>query len=225
MTGVRPRSKLKMADVKIILDDFRLSYLFDIEDPIPESRLANELESQDFKVVRQRYIVAPPLRAVLLNMASHRGTSVIYQKETIPAFIGVAGKDVLEVKKSFDKLQHVLGRIDSTILDRSTGVEMVTTTKVFSRKLPEETIPSLASRKIDLFQNLIGGTPKLFTAQVASEAEDKRWFVRIEPLLRSPKYYFITLTYQDSKPDMAKVIDLADRSEKMIEQIIDIVES
>lgn len=214
----------RLSDLKIILDDFRLSYLFDIEDPVPENRLASELESRDFKVAKQRYIVAPPLKAVLLNLATYKGTSVMYQKDSIPSFIGVAGKDIVGVKDCFDTLREILNQIDSTVLIRSNGIEMVTTTKVFSRSIPSEVIPSLGSKKIEQLREVVGGNPAINNVEIVSKDGDKTWLITIAPLLRSPKYFWLRLTYQDLKPDMARVLDLAEQSENMIEKIIGTIE-
>lgn len=104
---------------KVILDDFRISYIFDVEEPIAEDGLSRILEERGFKVIKQRYIVAPPIRAVLWNLATLRNTSILYQKESIPSFVGASGKDKRQVLETFGILQNVLVNIDPSILQRS----------------------------------------------------------------------------------------------------------
>jgi hypothetical protein len=209
---------------KVILDDFRVSYVFDVEDPIPEDDLTKALEERGFKVNKQRIITAPPIRAVLLNLATYKHTSVMYQKEGIPSFIGAAGKDKRQVLDTFDILQNILVNLDPTCLRRSSTIEMVSTTKVFGEKLPEEVIAMLASSKVPKFEPIFGSKMRMVTTSFASpiEPDKPEWFVRIEPLFRSPRYYFVQLVYRDHR--LANVLDISQKGEDIIRDVVDALE-
>src|SRR6266511_2103530 len=141
-------------DVKVILDEFRISHIFDIEEPIPEGPLVAGLEKRGYAIIRERVISHPPIRAILLNIASKNNVKVTYQKETIPTYVGVAGKVRTEVLKQFDTLDNVLTEIDPTLHTRQTSTESIFSAKVFGRSSPSETISSFATESVSKFDKL-----------------------------------------------------------------------
>lgn len=74
------------------MDDFRISHVFDIEEPVPERDLSQALQNKGYKIISDRVINHPPIRAVILNMATKNNVNITYQKESIPSYIGALVK-------------------------------------------------------------------------------------------------------------------------------------
>lgn len=102
---------------------------------------------------------------------------------------------------------------------------MVATAKVFGEKLPDASIPKLASGDSPTFESVLGSPMKLYTAsfKAGGEHDQPEWFVRIEPLFVSPRYYFVQLTCRDKK--LSTVMDASQKTEEFIKNIVSTIES
>ena len=208
--------------IKIIIDDFRISDIFDIEEPVPERELANALQERSFKVTHDRVITHPPIRAIILNIATKNNVNVIYQKESIPSYIGVAGRDKKEVIKQFELLNSILTNIDPTIQGRYIDIEMVISAKVFGNDLPYNTIGSLCSIDASRFDNLFQTPMKPFYITFESKESLPYYSLTLAPLARSPRYYYVQLVNRNK--ELAKVVEFSEQTEDIINGAIALLE-
>jgi len=213
-----------LTKIKIIIDDFRISHIFDIEEPIPENELANTLQSRGYKVINDRVIMHPPIRAVMLNMAQKNNVNIIYQKETIPSYIGTSGRDQREVLKQFDILNSILTELDPTLHGRHTSTEMVMSAKVWGKFLPSQTLPSLAAKDTSKFSKLFEHPVKTTSiTMVGSDSKsESHYSISFSPLYRSKRYYYVQLVNRDK--DLKKVLEFADKGQEVISDAISILE-
>lgn len=210
--------------IKVIIDDFRISHIFDIEDPIPEKNLTEELQSRQFRIVNDRIISHPPIRAIILTLATKNNVNVIYQKESIPSFIGTSGKDMREVLNQFDVLNNILTKIDATLHGRHTSTEMILQAKVFGEFIPSEIIPKVITTGDSRFNKIFGDplTTQSITMHTDARKSESYDSIHIAPLARSPRYYFVQLVHRDK--DLTKVVEFAKQGEQLIKEAITLLE-
>lgn len=213
-----------MADIKIIVDDFRISHVFDIEEPIPERDLSQALQNHGYKIISDRVINHPPIRAVILNMATKNNVNVTYQKESIPSYIGVTGKDKREVLNQFDILNNILIQLDPTINGRQTSTEMLMAAKVFGKSIPTETLANTATSDASKFNKVFGVPMKTSTISYshADKTSEAYTSVTFAPLYRSPRYYWVQLVHRNK--DLTNVTKFANNGEQFIKEAISILE-
>jgi hypothetical protein len=216
--------RLELTKTKVIVDDFRISHIFDIEDPVPERTLTEALQRHQYKVINDRVISHPPIRAVILNLATKNNVNIVYQKESIPAYIGTAGRDMHEVFNQFDILNNILSQIDPTLHGRHVSTEMILSTKVFGDLLPNDTITKLAKSDNQKFSKLFG--KPLQTLNITMQDDDRTSesynSIHIAPLYRSPRYYFVQLVHRSK--DLSEVVSFAKKGEQVIKDAVSILE-
>lgn len=180
---------------KFTVDDFRIAYVFDIEEPITEEKLAAGLEGKGFTVQKNRYISSSnmPVRITILNIANKGRISVLYQKDDTPTFIGLSGKDTNEVLKQFEVLGNLLQQLDPFLLQQKRYIEAVITAKVWTQSTPGKEIPKLGGDAIKKLADSSGTNLKLISAVISPEGSSslEGWQMKIEQLIRNPKYYFV----------------------------------
>jgi len=215
---------IELGQIKIVIDDFRISHIFDIEEPIPEHELAAELTKRGYKVINDRVITHPPIRAVLLNLATINHVNISYQKESIPSYIGTSGKDKREVLKQFDILSSILMNIDPTVPSRYTAIEAVLSAKVFGKELPANSLPKFGAKDVSKFNSLFDRpfTTRSFTFHSADKTSESFYSLFFAPLNRSPRYYYVQLVIRDK--DLKKVQNLSDKGEETIKDAIGLLE-
>ena len=213
-----------MADIKIIVDDFRISHVFDIEEPVPEQELSEALQKHGYKIISDRVINHPPIRAIILNMATKNNVNITYQKESIPSTLGTTGKDKREVLNQFDILNNILTQLDPTLHGRQTSTEMIMAVKVFGKSIPEETLKTIATSDASRFDKVFGRPMKTSTISYSHADENSELFTSITfaPLYRSPRYYWVQLVHRDE--DLTNVTKFANNSEQFIKEAISILE-
>jgi len=211
--------------MKVIIDDFRMSHLFDIEEPIPEKDLVESLQKHGYNVINDRVISHPPIRAVILNIATKNNVNITYQKESIPSYIGAAGKDMKEVLKQFDILNNILTQIDPTLHGRHTSTEMIAIAKVFGDSFPTETLPLIASNDASKFTKLFNEPLKTESITMSSRNVTSETFnsLHIAPLYRSLRYYFVQLVHREK--ELSKVVEFSKQTEQIIKDSVTILES
>lgn len=211
---------------KFTVDDFRIAYVFDIEEPIPEDKLSKGLEERGFSVQKNRYISSPnlPIRITILNIANKGKISVMYQKDSIPSFLGISGKDTNEVLKQFEVLENLLQYTDPFILQQKKSIEAVVTAKLWSDKIPANEIPKMGGGVVKTFGSALGANMRLISGVIAPESnkEDEGWWLRIEQLAGNPKYYFIQ--YVRRGLDKKQILSDSYASGEFIVNVIDLLE-
>lgn len=211
--------------IKVIVDDFRISHIFDIEEPVVEKDLIQALEKHQYKVINDRVISHPPIRAVILNIATKNNVNITYQKESIPSYIGAAGKDMREVLNQFDILNNLLTQIDATLQGRHTSTEMILAAKVFGDTLPNDTIPIIASNDAPKFTKIFDEPLKTESITMSSKNINSESYnsIHIAPLYRSPRYYYVRLVHREK--ELNKVVDFSKRAEQIIKDTISLMEA
>lgn len=215
-----------VAEIKVTIDDFRISHLFDIEEPIPEPSLVKILSDRGYRTINQRVFDHPPIHATLLSLAAKNHVTILYQKDAIPSYIGAAGRDKREVLKQFDDLSSILTEVDPTVQQRYTSIEAVLTTKVFGRKLPSVSLPTFASKDASAFNKLFGEQPmetRSFTLHNHNARESGiSYSLTFSALNRSPRYYFIQLVCRAK--DMSKAEEFSRKGEQIIKDAVSMLE-
>lgn len=213
-----------MGQIKVVIDDFRISHIFDIEEPIPEHELAAKLTQRGYKVINDRVITHPPIRAVLLNLATIKHVTVTYQKESIPSYIGTAGKDKREVLKQFDNLTSIIMEVDPSVSGRYTSIESVLSTKVFGRTLPVKSLLKFGAKDVSKFNKLLDRplTTRSFVLNSSDKNSESYYSLSFSPLNRSPRYYYVQLVIRDK--ELKKVQDFSNKGEEIIKDAIESLE-
>ena len=216
-----------VVEIKVTIDDFRISHLFDIDEPVPENILTDILSARHYKIVNQRVIDHPPIRATIINLAAINHVNIMYQKDSIPSYIGVSGKDKREVLKQFDTLSSILTEVDPTVQQRYTMIEVVLIAKVWGRDLPEKSIPKFAFKDSSLFNKIFGEELPMkmwsFVLQNYNAKEvDVGYSIIFSPLLRSRRYYYVQLVCRTK--DMLKAEEFAKNGEQIIKDAVSILE-
>lgn len=211
---------------KIFIDDYRISFVFGQQDPFVEDDLRSLLEKRGFKATGPRVINAPPFRAVRADIAKKGDVSVLYDNET--SFVGVAGRSLKEVRRNFDVLGKLLRKLDRIMFNKQKYVELVLRSRVWTKKDPQKAIIDfLGMNGAEPFKNLFEKDVRPFGVRIVTEdltiMDNPNWFeLRIEPLIRNPRYYFIQLIYRNENG--TKTLNIADRTEEIVFQAIKIVE-
>lgn len=210
--------------MKVMIDDFRISHIFDIEEPISEKDLVESLQKHNYKVINDRIISHPPIRAVILNIATKNSVNISYQKESIPSYIGAGGKDMKEVLNQFDVLNNLLTQLDPTLHGRHASTEMVLAVKVFGDSVPTDTIPTLARSDTSKFTKIFNEPLKTESITMSSKNVTSESFnsIHIAPLYRSPRYYYVQLVHREK--DLTKVVEFSKRAEQIIKDAITALE-
>lgn len=201
--------------------------MFDFQDPFVEEDLKSLLKKRKFKVeTKSRFIEAPPFRAVRADIAKKGSVSVLYDNEI--SYVGVAGQSFKEVKGNFTILSRILKELDPITYGKQRSVELIFKGRIWTKKDPQKTITNfMKTEKMDLFKNIFEKGIRPFTIRVVTEdhriKDNPNWFsLRIEPLIRNPRYYFLELVYRNE--DVSMTLKIADKIEEIITSSIEAVE-
>lgn len=212
---------------KIFVDDYRISIVFSFPDPFIEDDLKALLKKRGFKVeTGSRIIEAPPFRAVKADIAKKGNVSVLYDNEL--SYVGVAGRSFKGVQGNFIVLSEVLKELDPITLNKQRGVELLLRARVWTKKDPQKSIADFVkTEKMKGFKDIFEKEIRPFTVRVVTEdskiLDNPNWFsLRIEPLIRNPRYYFLGLVYRNE--DVSKILNIANKIEQIISQSIEVVE-
>jgi len=212
---------------KIFVDDYRISFVFGFQDPFVEDDLKDVLTKRGFKVEPgSRIIEAPPFRAVRADIAKKGNVSVLYDNDI--SYVGIAGRSFKEVLEDFNALGRVLKELDSITFDKQSYVELVLRARVWTKKDPQQTIASFhKAENVQPFAEVFGKGVRPFAVRVVTEEpriiDNPNWFsLRIEPMIRNPRYYFVELVYRNEK--VSKTLSIAEKIEQVISRSIEIIE-
>jgi len=212
---------------KRFIDDYRISFVFGFQDPFVEDDLRSLLKKRKFKVeTKSRIIEAPPFRAVRTDVAKKGNVSVLYDNEI--SYVGVAGQSFKEVRANFAILGRILKELDPITYSKQRSVELIFKGRVWTKKDPQKTITNfMKTEKMDLFKNIFEKGIRPFTVRVVTEdhriKDNPNWFsLRIEPLIRNPRYYFLELVYRNE--DVSMTLKIADKIEEIIASSIETIE-
>lgn len=212
---------------KILIDDFRVSDVFAISDPFIEEDLKAALKTKGFDIdLGPKIISTTPIRAIRSDIAKKGDISILYDNET--SFIGVVGKSFRQVTDQFEVLEGVLSELDPIMLSNKKYTELWLRSHIWTKKDPQKTIPEfLKDTKYDAFSAILGRKIRPFTIRVATEdqtiMDNPNWFdLRIEPLIRNPRYYRLDIVYRNN--DKAVISKTIDNIEKIIHKVIATVE-
>jgi hypothetical protein len=164
---------------------------------------------------------------VKTDIAKKGDVAVLYDNEV--SFVGVGDKSFKQVREAFDISEGVLSEVDAIMLANKSRVELVLRADVWTKKDPQKEIGKfLGKKKFEAFASIFKNKVRPFTVRVATEDKEiiknPNWFdIRIEPLIRNPRYYRIDLVYRNE--DQSKTLEIADNIENTVVQAIKIVES
>ena len=116
---------------KIIIEDVMLNHTFTIQNPVDEKELEFRLQTDNYRINKERLISRPPLEVTVLNFARKNDINILYEQKTLPTYIGVRHKKPDVALREFEKLRGYLHAIDPSILDQTSGIECTLTLKCF----------------------------------------------------------------------------------------------
>ena len=204
---------------RINLEEIRISYLFNIQNPITESDLEFRLIDKKYKINKDRVITRPPLQATILNFARKGNVDVIYEKEKPPTFIGIVGKNKDSVIQEFETLKFILEDIDPLLLEESTGIETVITFKVFDKHIkPNPYLMNFASSEVKKFNDKLSRKYTIDNLTLRSTYDDESTTIHISPLYRDPRFFYIQTFLRST--NLEKIFQFIEEQETYITNIL-----
>jgi len=115
----------------IHIEDVMLNHTFSIQDPVDEKELEFRLQTDNYRINKERLISRPPLEVTVLNFARKSDINILYEQKTLPTYIGVKHKNPETALREFEKIRGYLHAINPSILEQSSGIECTLTSKCF----------------------------------------------------------------------------------------------
>lgn len=195
--------------------------MFKIESPVDEDKLEYKLIEKKYKINKERIITRPPLQAIILNFARKGGIDILYEKQKIPTFVGVSGKNHNNVVTEFEELKHILENIDSFILEESHDIQAVITCRIFGQLKPDSIFPHFATSEIKKFKDKFSKQFMMDNFTIKSETENEATLIHIAPLYRDRRYFYMQLVLNSSS--LENIFNFVENYERYISDIIGIV--
>ena len=210
-----------MTQNKINLEEIRISFLFNIRNPVDDNALEHRLIQQKYKINKDRVITRPPLQAIILNFARKGGVDIIYEKERIPTFLGVVGKNKDLVTQEFENLKFILEGIDSLLIDQSAGIEAVITFNVFDKHMrPDTSLADFASPQIKKFGEKFQ-TDYIMDSFTLRSKNGDRTTIHMAPLYRDDRFFYMQMFLRSES--LEKIFKFIDMQETYINYILEIL--
>lgn len=211
-----------MVQNKINVEETRISFLFNIQTPVDDATLEHALISKKYKVNKDRVITRPPLQAVILNFARKGDVDIIYEKEKIPTFLGVVGKNSEIVVREFESLKLILDGIDRLLVDQATGIEAVITSNIFDRHVkPDTNLVNFASSQTEEFSAKFQKKYFMDNFTLRSKDGDDVTTIHIAPLYRDIRFFYMQLVLRSDS--LEKIFEFVSEQETYINSVLEIL--
>ena len=193
--------------------------MFNIKNPVDDSDLEHKLITKKYKINKDRVITRPPLQAVILNFARKGNVDIIYEKDKIPTFLGVVGKNKDLVMQEFENLQFILKEIDSLLIDQAKGVEAVITVNIFDKHVkPDVHLTRFALPQINNLSEKFTANFVMDNFTLRSKNDHHLTTVHIAPLYRDRRYFYMQLHVRTDNPE--EVFRFVEKQETYIKYIL-----
>ena len=208
-----------MTQNKINLEEIRISFLFNIKNPVDDHALELSLIDKKYKINKDRVITRPPLQAVILNFARKGGVDIIYEKNQLPTFLGVVGKNKELVIQEFENLKFILEDIDNLLVEQAASIETVITFNVFDKYAkPDTSLAHFASPQIKILSEKFTADYVMDNFTLRSKDGHEPMTIHVAPLYRDKRFFYMQLFLRSKR--LESVFKFAEEQETYINNIL-----
>ena len=193
--------------------------MYNIKNPVDDQALEVRLINKKYKINKDRVITRPPLQAIILNFARKGGVDIIYEKNNIPTFLGVVGKDKELVIREFENLKFILEDIDKLLVEQAADIETVITFNVFDKRVkPDASLVHFASPQIKTFSEKFTADYVMDNFTLRSKDGHEPTTIHVAPLYRDKRFFYMQMFLRSQR--LESVFEFVEAQETYINNIL-----
>jgi len=223
-----------MPDLKFIIEECRLSFIFKSVEPLPESELLSWLVTEGFAEIKDipRKIGTPTFGIERMNIARKGANEVLY--DNLGGLLGVTGKKIEDVMEGFDIVGSILKKNGVDLPSNVKSLELALSLRIFVKGVhkPLEKIGKfLGINRFSGFSKIMEEEVIPFDVRFCPRREAKtsenlktiaNWFdIHIYPYVYNPNYFEVRVVFRDSS--FEKVIEFTKTVMDKMASIISII--
>jgi len=200
-----------MTEIRLSIQEIRLSFMFKNIEPIPEDILLEWLVEKNFEIITEipKKIGTITFGIERVNIARRGDCQVLYDPHV--GSLGIAGNRPAEVLKEFEVIESMLKEKGFDLSTDIKSIELVFHGRAFVRdrfKPLEKICKFIGIDKFSKFNEVMGEEVAPFDIRFYPKREMKtsenlrhisRWFdVHIHPLVENPNYCAIHVVFRDT---------------------------
>ena len=194
--------------------------MFNIKNPVDDHALELRLIDKKYKINKDRVITRPPLQAVILNFARKGGVDIIYEKNQLPTFLGVVGKNKELVIREFENLKFILEGIDNLLVEQAESIETVITFNVFDKYAkPDVSLAHFASPQIKMLSEKFTVDYVMDNFTLRSKDDHESMTIHVAPLYRDKRFFYMQLFLRSKR--LESVFEFVEEQETYINNILE----
>ena len=194
--------------------------MFNIKNPVDDHALELRLIDKKYKINKDRVITRPPLQAVILNFARKGGVDIIYEKNQLPTFLGVVGKNKELVIREFENLKFILEGIDNLLVEQAESIETVITFNVFDKYAkPDVSLAHFASPQIKMLSEKFTVDYVMDNFTLRSKDDHEPMTIHVAPLYRDKRFFYMQLFLRSKR--LESVFEFVEEQETYINNILE----